>query len=69
MLNMDEKPDIVVMGGVDDEIDDIDVAAKTTQISAKGKPSLFETLERNAEKSRAMFDGTVEKAKPVEVSI
>ena len=36
------------------------VAAKTHV--AKGKPSLLETLERNAEKSRVMFGGTLEKA-------
>jgi len=69
MLNIDEKPEIVVMDCVDDEMDDIDVAAKSAPMSAKERPSLLATLERNAEKSRAMFGGAAEKNKCEEVTI
>jgi len=65
MLNMDEKPDIVVMSGDEEEpdVDDEDIAAKSAPMSAKEKPSLLATLEKNAEKSRAMFGGGSEKSK------
>ena len=71
MLNMDESPDVVVMGddGEEPDIDDTDIAAKSVSVSAKSKPSLLETLERNAEKSRAMFGGGVEKTKREEVTV
>ena len=42
----------------------------SAQISAKGKPSLLEALERNAEKSRIMFGGGADtKENPKEVAI
>jgi len=69
MLNIDEKPEIVVMDCVDDEMDDIDVAAKAAPMSAKERPSLLATLEKNAEKSRVMFGSAVEKTKREEVTI
>jgi len=63
LLNMDERPDAVVIGGESEEI--ADIAAKTTRadpISAKAKLSLLETLERNAEKSRAIYGGRAEQS-------
>ena len=71
MLNMDEKPDIVVMGGDDEEpdVDDEAIAAKSTPMSAKERPSLLATLEKNAEKSRAMFGNKSGNDKTTEVSI
>jgi len=48
---------------------DTAVAAKSTPASAKGKPSLLETLEKNAEKSKAMFGGGSEKTKREEVTV
>ena len=75
MLNMDERPDAIVFAAADDEPDideDNSVAAKTIKaepISAKSKPSLLETLERNAEKSRAMFDGGNGKRKREELLV
>ena len=59
MLNIDGKPEVIVIGGADDEVADTDeAAAKSVPMSAKTRPSLLATLERNAEKSRAMFGGT-----------
>jgi hypothetical protein len=58
---------------------DLSVAAKRepsrlpdpseTAASAKEKPSLLETLERNAEKSRAMFGDAVKKDKREEITV
>jgi hypothetical protein len=73
MLNIDGKPDAVIMGGADEEIgadEDTAIAAKTPPISAKGKPSLLETLEKNEAKSKAMFGGgNTEKSKKDEVIV
>ena len=72
MLNMDEKPDIIVMESDEEEtdIDDGDIAAKSAPMSAKERPSLLETLERTAARSAAIFGGgNIEKIKRNEVSI
>ena len=71
MLNMDGNPDVVVMGGDDEDpdVDDTSVAAKSVPAIAKGKPSLLETLEKNAEKSKIMFGGGTKKTKREETEI
>ena len=66
-LNMDEKPDVVIMG--DDEPETVIAEKPEHQISAKSKPSLLETLEKNAEKSKILFGGSVDKKKTAEVTI
>jgi DNA methylase len=65
-LNMDEKPDMVIMS--DDEPETV-IAEKADQISVKSKPSLLETLEKSAERSSSMFGGSVERKKTAEVTI
>ena len=72
MLDLDKQPQTVIMDDVDNETADvITVAAKTAtpmgelpdKVSAKGKPSLLESLDRYAEKSKAMFNGGTDKPK------
>ena len=74
MLNLDGVPDIVVMGdaeidAVDEIIEDDGIAAKAVPTSGKKKPSLLETLERNAEKSKEMFNNALDRNKPIEAMI
>jgi hypothetical protein len=65
MLNMDDSPDEQrPEGEISPEAGD--VQANVEPIAAKEKPSIRETLQLNAEKSRRMFGG---KSEPVEKSI
>ena len=79
MLNLDEKPDTVVLDDVVEETADCDIAAKANKnnlmsvkaepASKKEKPSVLALLEKNAEKSKAMFGCNVEKVKRGEVTV
>ena len=51
LLNMDEKDDV-------EYSEPESVAAKAVSTVAEKKPSVLATLERNAEKSRTIFDGS-----------
>ena len=70
LLNMDENPGVDVDFDGEDDIEvDVEIAAKAEPMSAKSKPSLLATLERNTEKSRAMFGNSTEKSKREEITV
>ena len=62
-LDMDDMPSAPILPEQDDAAKSVAVkqtiktASAYDAVSAKGKPSLLEALERNAEKSRAEFGG------------
>jgi hypothetical protein len=81
MLNMDETPETEQGHDRESEHDDEREAAKNMpyipsrmtesqeSLSAKEKPSLLAALEKNAEKSKAMFGDAVENVKRKEVTV
>ena len=76
MLDLDKQPNVVIMGDVDEDPDDADISVKekpmggiTETISAKGKPSVLDMLEKNEAKSKALFGGGTEKTKHEEITV